>query len=257
MKRTAPNNPSFKNGATPASLASTTVADAFDNFDADSSGQLSLNEFVRFVEIFSGPSAATGGNASTRQVTVALSEVIKAFESMNASDIASKICELTKDDKTLDRAKFGDFILTEVNKDLNYGGIFELFDALDRDGNNSLTASEVGGILLLCGDSDAKSKASAAFRLYDKDGSNSLCPEELFEYVFFFFFSINLLCLLFLSTHSLPRSLTHSLTHTHTHTQVLDVNVQTDASNKTRFGITGRWLRSRSSRASMCEGDLY
>jgi len=215
MKRTAPNNPSFKNGATPASLASTTVADAFDNFDAGSSGQLSLNEFVRFVEIFSGPSTATGGNASTRQVTVALSEVIKAFESMNASDIASKICELTKDDKTLDRAKFGDFILTEVNKDLNYGGIFELFDALDRDGNNSLTASEVGGILLLCVDSDAKSKASAAFRLYDKDGSNSLCPEELFEYVFFCFYQ---LALFTFSEYPLTSPLTHSLTHTHTHT---------------------------------------
>ena len=90
-----------------------------------------------------------------------------------------KIREATKKGE-LDRNEFVNFVKGEVDESVSYPAIFELFDALDRDG--SFSDSELGGLILLCG-GDATAKARAAFGLYDKDGSSALSPDELLEYL--------------------------------------------------------------------------
>ena len=118
---------------------------------------------------------------TTPQVTFAMSQIVQSFESVDASDYAQKIHEATKKGD-LDRNAFVNFIKSEVDESVSYPAIFELFDALDRDGNDSLTQSELGGLILLC-NGDAKTKAEVAFDLYDKDDSKSLSPDELLEYL--------------------------------------------------------------------------
>ena len=128
-----------------------------------------------------GDESGSNDDDTTPQITAAMSQAVKSFESLDASEFVKKIRDATKK-ADLDRNAFVNFVKGEVDESVSYPAIFELFDALDRDGNASLTQSELGGLILLCG-GDATAKARAAFGLYDKDGSSALSPDELLEYL--------------------------------------------------------------------------
>ena len=149
-------------------------------YDADSSGQIELSEFVEFMNVH-GDESGSNDDDTTPQITAAMSQAVKSFESLDASEFVKKIRDATKK-ADLDRNAFVNFVKGEVDESVSYPAIFELFDALDRDGNASLTPSELGGLILLCG-GDSTAKARAAFELYDKDGSSALSPNELLEYL--------------------------------------------------------------------------